>query len=192
MKKINALGNQNKDEIQIIQTARTDDVGLFHEMLHWFHTLRDPARKNKELQIKCGTNNKGKLSDDMMKSEKIELWIGRKKRGNPLSEVILKMEEFRTIMGYTVNFSITIDGKTISYSPEEPLYGDDLSENLYRLCVGQELRYGHVIKVTTVSAAVIDRAKKSYDKIIKNYKHIISTLIYFSLVELVVNFIFLL
>lgn len=51
MKKINALGNQNKDEIQIIQTARTDDVGLFHEMLHWFHTLRDPARKNKELQI---------------------------------------------------------------------------------------------------------------------------------------------
>ena len=80
MKKINELGNQNKDEIQIIQTARTDDVGLFHEMLHWFHTLRDPARKNKELQIKCGTNNKGKLSDDMMKSEKIELWIGKKKR----------------------------------------------------------------------------------------------------------------
>ena len=67
----------------------------------------------------------------MIESEKLELWIGRKKKGDPLSELFLKMEEFRTIMGYTFNFLIIIDETTISYFAEEVLNGDDLSENLY-------------------------------------------------------------
>lgn len=80
------------------------------------------------------------------------------------------MEEFRTIMGYTVNFSITVDETTISYSAEEVLNGDDLSENLYRLCVGQQLRYGHVTKETTIPVEVANRARNFYDNVLKNYR----------------------
>ena len=76
-------------------------------MLHWFHTLRDPERKNRESQIQCGTTDKELLvSKASMESEKLELWTGREEKGNPSSELILKMEEFRTIMGYTISFSI--------------------------------------------------------------------------------------
>ena len=170
-KKTNALGEKIQDKIGIIKTSRTDDVGLFHEILHWFHTLRDPERKNRESQIQCGTNDKKLLtSHALMESEKSELWIGRKEKKNPLSELILKMEEFRTIMGHTVNFSITIAETTISYSAEEVLNGDDLSENLYRICVGQQLRYGHVTKETTIPIEVANRAKNFYDNVLKNYK----------------------
>ena len=104
-----------------------------------------------------------------MESEKLELWIGRKEKKNPLSESVLKIEEFRTIMGYTVNFSITIDETTVSYSAEEILNGDDLSENLYRLCVGQQLRYGHVTKETTIPIEVANRARNFYDGVMKNH-----------------------
>ena len=140
-------------------------------MLHWFHTLRDPERKNKESQIQCRTTDKELLvSKASMESEKLELWIGRKEKKNPLSELVLKMEEFRTIMGYTVNFSITIDETTVSYSAEKILNGDDLSENLYRLCVGQQLRYGHITKETTISIEVANRMRNFYDGVMKNYK----------------------
>ena len=170
-KKINALGEKIKDKVEIIKTSRTDDVGLFHEMLHWFHTLREPERKKRESQIACGTSDKELLTlKILMESEKLELWIGQKEKKNPLSELILKMEEFRTIMGYTVNFSITIDEITISYSAGEVLNGDDLSENLYRLCVGQQLRYGHVTKETTIPIEVANRARNFYDNVLKNYR----------------------
>ncbi|MBR1734468.1 MAG: hypothetical protein IJ730_03325 [Alphaproteobacteria bacterium] len=133
--------------------------------------LRDPERKNRESQIQCETNDKELLiSKALMESEKLELWIGREEKGNSSSELILKMEEVRTIIGYTFNFLITIDEKTISYSAEEVLNGDDLSESLYRLCVGQQLRYGHVTKETTIPIEVANRAKNFYDNVLKNYK----------------------
>ena len=170
-KKINALGEKIKDKVEIIKTSRTDEVGLFHEMLHWFHTLREPERKKRESQIACGTSDKELLTlKILMESEKLELWIGQKEKKNPLSELILKMEEFRTIMGYTVSFSITIEDKTVSYPTEEVLNGDDLSENLYRLCVGQKLRYGHVTKETMIPIKIADRARKFYDEIMKIYR----------------------
>ena len=140
-------------------------------MLHWFHMLRDPERKNRESQIQCETNDKELLiSKALMESEKLELWIGRNKKEDSSSELILKMEEVRTIMGYTFNFLITIDEKTISYFAEEVINGDDLSENLYRLCVGQQLRYGHVTKETMIPIKIADRVRKFYDEIMKNYR----------------------
>ena len=171
MKKTNVFEGNKNDEIETTKATRTDDIGLFHEMLHWLHTLRDPERKKRESQIQCETSDKELLiSKALMESEKLELWIGRKKKGNPSSELFLKMEEFRTIMGYTVNFSIIIDETTISYSAEEVLNGDDLSENLYRLCVGQQLRYGHITKETTIPIEVANRARNFYDNVLKNYK----------------------
>ena len=170
-KKTSTFGVKKDDKIEIIKSSRTDDVGLFHEMLHWFHMLRDPERKNREAQIQCKTNDKELLiSKALMGSEKLELWIGREEKGNSSSELILKMEEVRTIMGYTFNFLITIDEKTISYFAEEVINGDDLSENLYRLCVGQQLRYGHVTKETMIPIKIADRVRKFYDEIMKNYR----------------------
>ena len=34
--------------------------------------------------------------------------------------------------------------RAVLYSAEKSIYGDDLSENLYRKCMRQALRYGHV------------------------------------------------
>lgn len=127
--------------------------------------------KNRESQIQCETNDKELLiSKASMESEKTDLWIGRNKKEDSSSELILKMEEVRTIMGYTFNFLITIDEKTISYFAEEVINGDDLSENLYRLCVGQQLRYGHVTKETMIPIKIADRVRKFYDEIMKNYR----------------------
>ena len=107
VKKTNVFGVNKDNAIELTKASKTDDVGLFHEMLHWFHTLRDPERKNRESQIQCGTTDKELLvSKASMESEKLELWTGREEKGNPSSELILKMEEFRTIMGYTISFSI--------------------------------------------------------------------------------------
>ena len=48
-KKTSIFGVKKDDKIEIIKSSRTDDVGLFHEMLHWFHMLRDPERKKQRI-----------------------------------------------------------------------------------------------------------------------------------------------
>ena len=153
------FGNEKNGEVEIIRASRPDDVGLFHELLHWFHTLRDFKRKNEETQIYTETDDLNLLTaQNSMDSENIESWMIRENSKNPMPKIIIKMEEFRTIMGYTVSFLVDINGKIISYTPKNILNGDDLSENLYRLCIGQSLRYGHSIDETTILDKVAKRA----------------------------------
>ena len=57
---------------------------------------------------------------------------------------------------------VSSKGKII-YSPEPALYGDDLSENLYRFSKRDDLRYGHNIKANqTVSQEVIAYVQTVY------------------------------
>ena len=120
---------------KLIEKTRSDDNALFHEMLHWFHALRDPERKEKETYLETETSHK---SDIYMGNEKLRLWACRE-----YGQYFIKMEEFRTIMGEVVE--VSSKGEVI-YSPKPALYGDDLSENLYRFGNRNDLRYGHNIK----------------------------------------------
>ena len=101
-------------------------------MVHWFHTLREPERKEKETYLETETSHK---SDIHMGNEKLTLWAYREH-----GQYFIKMEEFRTIMGEVVE--VSSKGEVI-YSPKPALYGDDLSENLYRFGNGDDLRYGN-------------------------------------------------
>ena len=55
------------------------------------------------------------------------------------------------------------DSGEVLYDMQEPIDGDDLSENLYRICVGQKLRYGHSTKLNqVVSQTVVERMQNEY------------------------------
>ena len=170
-KETNAISSERMERVPIIRYARTDDVGLFHEMLHWFHALREIKRFRIEKNIDSKTNDEDIFKSTMhMEDEKIILWYGEKNKSD--DELAVKMEEFRTIMGYTVK--VTKNSEEI-YVPDEAQNGDDLCENLYRICVGQKLRYGHVSAddpEITVSKSALDKAKEFYNKAIKegNYR----------------------
>ena len=114
-------------------------IHIFHELCHWFHSLQDFERVQKE---RCMP---GQIFDHNLSyyyfhdanpitSEEIEendrlakaasesmLW------GN---KVTVKVEEIRTILG----------------APKDKYYqeGDDLCENLYRMELGLPLRFGHL------------------------------------------------
>ena len=140
---------------KLIEKSRGDDNALFHEMLHWFHSLQDPERKGKEIKLKTETSHK---SDIYMGNEKLKLWAYRE-----YGQYFIKMEEFRTIMGEVVE--VSSKGEVI-YSPKPALYGDDLSENLYRFGNRNDLRYGHNIKPNQcVSQKIMTHMQTSYAEI---------------------------
>lgn len=142
---------------KLIEKSRGDDNALFHEMLHWFHALREPERKGQELALKTRTSQ---ISRIRMGDENLELWSYEKH-----GKHFIKMEEFRTIMGEVVE--VSSKGKVI-YSPRPVLYGDDLSENLYRFGNGDDLRYGHNIEPNQgVSQKVITHMQSVYAKVFK-------------------------
>ena len=109
--------------------------------------LRDPERKKSETALKHLPANYE--SDVLLKSkeigtDKLSMWTYQKKFGSS-KKLVIETEEFRTIMGYVPLICLkTGSVETVLYSAEENIYGDDLSENLYRKCIGQPLRYGHV------------------------------------------------
>ena len=142
---------------KLIEKPRGDDNALFHEMLHWFHVLREPKRKEQEVTIKTRTSQISKIH---MGDENLELWSYEKH-----GKHFIKMEEFRTIMGEVVE--VSSKGKVI-FSPKPALYGDDLSENLYRFGNGDDLRYGHNIEPNqSVSQEVITHMQSVYAKVFK-------------------------
>lgn len=106
------------------------DINLFHELGHWYHLLRKYARSRSEMDINLLQHSIGKyLWNNLDGSESdnrvdCSTWYWRGERG-------ANFEEIRNIIGS----SRDID--------ENYLEGDDLSENLYRLCSGAPLRFGH-------------------------------------------------
>lgn len=75
----------------------------------------------------------------------------------------MKLEEFRTILGYTeIVIGKSSEGKSVYIEKYDYLEGDDLSENLYRLCIGEPLRYGYTsenIEKTDAIKIVIEKCK---------------------------------
>lgn len=128
---------------KILNYPKTDDVGLFHEMIHWYHCLRDIKRiiientAHNGLVNLHGTNVVKNTNEVPFANH---YWPGHSSvdwKGSALPWVgkfgdclVVNFEEIRTILGVPMNC---------------PAYknGDDLSENLYRSCCKQPLRFGH-------------------------------------------------
>jgi hypothetical protein len=133
----------NDDGHTAIGTSESSiDISLFHEMTHWYHTLRDPKRKNKEVadfddddlnlrNYHLGAYYWSGLDNCITKWGADRMIISQNGWGN--------FEEMRTILG------VPYGGSVHQYTGGDNIYkeGDDLSENLYRVCIGSPIRFGH-------------------------------------------------
>jgi hypothetical protein len=120
------------------------DIGLFHEMLHWFQLLRHPTRFFKEDIKECSPSQYMYLSrcyygDDSFRWE-LFTWGGvdhqemRTILGAPNYGVVAERRLFTRSVFLPINpgNSIAIGGGFLP--PECAFYsGDDLSENAYRM-----------------------------------------------------------
>ncbi len=127
----------------IVPVYDTIDISLMHEMLHWWHVLRNIKRTQEERDNRNpenGSYNYHNISNYYFSQY---YWNGlnwlSKWNGNEASILpwhfngeYINFEEMRTILG----FSCTDSSKHY-------LQGDDLSEDLYRVCVGKPLRFGY-------------------------------------------------
>jgi hypothetical protein len=151
------------------------DVSMFHEMNHWYHYLRYPDRYYNEknyYQIGLhidGTNMPVNLGlplpvgappvaailgryywgilggwGNMVGSERLWYYSARNAAA---TESRPDFEEMRNILGIK---NIGLPVGLVFYN------GDDLSENLYRMSVGQPLRFGYVLAEYYEDSRVID------------------------------------
>ena len=155
----------------LVERPRSDDIGLFHEMLHWFHSLRDPDRKKKEIKIvtdfhdKRTCKSKVLMQSKIISNENLTSWLGKENRSERHPKLTIKPEEFRTIMGYKIKI-LKKDSGEVVYETDEFINGDDLSENLYRCCWCADLRYGH-----TNSHDEIHLSEEEIKRMIDFYEH---------------------
>lgn len=128
--------------VQLRQSILTDD--LFHEFIHWYHTLRDHLRVSNDL------NSQGsyklyegigrvyypwtRIASDLQRKLASVSWSRYYEDANVIS---VNFEEMRTILG--------VDADCLEY-----LEGDDISENLFALsrsCMTGSvlcgIRFGH-------------------------------------------------
>lgn len=120
------------------------DISLFHEMNHWYHFLRHtvrytretggvtPQQRNQRHPI-LTTFSKYHLENLAQKGSVVEIEALKKvrERNDDEKQIMWSIiEEMRNVLGRGRN-------------DEQFLNGDDLSENAYRLCRCQSLRFGH-------------------------------------------------
>lgn len=130
------------------------DATIFHEMLHWFHSLTDPERLQKESYIEKKKDwfdsNIG--SYYLIHKDKNEKTI--EKNVDKALKCWTKIEELRNICGMPKKeeieklckrFNLENDTLLLYYKAllGKNLPSDDLSENLYRLSVGAPIRVSH-------------------------------------------------
>lgn len=148
-----------------IALARDQDrraVALFHELLHWYHFLRNPARYGTEVggadmhaprALSLANTDPDTVADyfwDVLDNNPApgqppaamghQVWKASmlpwiKVNG---SEVCVNLEEIRTILGLPWDAEAEDFLRTSSF-----LEGDELSENLFRMELGLPLRFGH-------------------------------------------------
>lgn len=147
--------------------TRPDDIGLFHEMLHWYHLLRAPRRFVTEKTAGAGTIKLNGYSNANGLTIYIGAYYWNTTRTNPevdnkynISATPWKsrinnriqFEEIRTILGSNVD--------VWNY-----MQGDDLSENLYRATRGSYMRFGHSTSPYYEDEGVIQKAISSCNQV---------------------------
>lgn len=173
MKLRNLRGGAIKLETAVDPEDDSDDIGIFHEMLHWFHFLRNPIRYNYsdfadptyyKYLLRAYYGNYHEISE-------VHTWDG-----------YVDEEEIRTILG-TPNYNTIGEFNLMDYAgtflPNNPrdgininhggrrkhipyearfLEGDDLSENVYRMSkqipgaggARYRMRFGHGDPISSI------------------------------------------
>ncbi len=136
----------------LCKCKRKVDIAVFHELCHWYHSLRnlfrfhDENASDKNVISEINTHIIGKVlygnleyTDDRAKVSAMS-WTSKPD--------IISYEELRNIIGLNKK----------SYS--QYIEGDDLCENLYRTCLGGEckIRFSHADDEYIEDAVVIERA----------------------------------
>lgn len=144
------------------------DISLFHEMTHWYHVLRNPTRQayetssfdNNNLNLRnyyLGSYYWSGLDNCVTKWNADRRRISESHWGN--------FEEMRTILG------VPYGGTVHQYNTYRE--GDDLSENLYRICIGSPIRFGYgnegFYEDRKVINKVLNAVNESHTFYIKNY-----------------------
>lgn len=128
------------------------DVALFHEMLHWFHWLRNPQRFRDEIAAEGTTSS----CDNYIARAYLGDIISSDKEWESEEPGCISCEEIRTILGSPNIIEVRAgeqmllpDGSgTVNNSPDSlKCYcnGDDLSENAYRASLRLFMRWGHTL-----------------------------------------------
>ena len=153
--------NFTNNILKVVAKDRFLDIGLFHEMIHWFHFLRDPERfanydfkKSKNsfrYPLSCYYGNLSELhyiwqGECNADSEEIATVLGVP---NPYDETMFAMmlpDSFLSEECFDNNSSkrkIVIRKNIYLAKHNTFLQGDDLSENVYRKSKGCDLHFSH-------------------------------------------------
>jgi hypothetical protein len=149
---------------KIDRCSRPPEVGLFHEMVHWFHMLRAPVRMARECKAymlgvamapvnllgsgreeTIGSYFWGNLKNNNANNRKISAvpWTEDKEINGVSREraQVINFEDVRTILGSPS----LVEFRTVVPLANQFQYfeGDDLSENSFRVSLGMPIRLGH-------------------------------------------------
>ena len=171
--------DSNRYSICLFETE--SNISLFHEMIHWFHILRNPERFLKEINAysdgrinvaenlhvvghyeTLGSYFWGKIDNGTSDKDEWKVsatpWLTGSLAKS--SKYWVSFEEIRTILGAPTEKQYRgIQAKTAALNKYYYLNGDDLSENKYRVSLGTKIRFGHDVKPFYEDSMVIYRAK---------------------------------
>ena len=147
------------------------DIGLFHEIIHWFHYLRHPKRfiysdyAKPEVYKYLMRSFYGDQSElctwGNIDDEEIRTILGSPNYNDPLTLKFINSEAFLKEKVSTAIDYIEVSGGKFIPKDDIFLNGDDLSENVYRLCraqkgnVAYKMRYSHGGNINKISCLEI-------------------------------------
>lgn len=152
---ITDIMDRSRDCVFVELEYRPTHVALFHELVHWYHAIRNYERYIEELtQDRTQVINKciGALYYNNDDNDEKAHWLTNYK-GNE----IISFEDMRTIFGM--------------HSESEGYFeGDDLSENLYRAFWKRPLRYGHKQEnIFSVKSCIVEKVENTASKALAKF-----------------------
>ena len=144
-----------KLELKTQKESRPTDIGLFHEMIHWFHLLRNPNKKQ-DNESKDSASYKYAKRCYSGDSFDMQYWDNAEELVTILGSPDLNAntpEDVKLLIPHdTFPRPASLDYYTTTTIKSQTLYindfykfvnGDDLSENVYRASRKQHMRWGH-------------------------------------------------
>ena len=135
---------------------RPQDVALFHEMLHWFHFLRNTQKLRDNITgnatsfkyvMRCYYGDQSELCiwGANCNAEEIATILGTPNHNKFQHLAFIPTNAYFPLINRPANPIVILNNGVRSYIPfaERFLNGEDLSENTYRCSKGLHMRFGH-------------------------------------------------
>ena len=155
--------NHNRGGIMGQGEKRPNNVALFHEMLHWFHYLRNfqkvlENKKEDALSFKyamrCYYGDQSELCiwGANCNAEEISTILGIPNHNKANHLAYIATNSYLSLINMPHDPIVVLNNGVRSYIPnsERFLNGEDLSENAYRCSRGLHMRFGHTDKTANL------------------------------------------